>query len=71
MDKKMTLTEDNLRLAASYLNLNDEGQTLLETLTNKLAETEQEKKEKEKEKNERARLGNVVSLLIKKSDKEV
>jgi len=38
MDQKMTLTEDNLRLAAAYLNMNDEGQSLLETLTKKLAE---------------------------------
>jgi len=38
MGKKMTLTKDNLRLTASYLNLNNEGQALLEKLTSKLAE---------------------------------
>jgi len=52
MDHKMTLTEDNLQLAAAYLNMNDEGQALLDALTKKLAKMpEREINEKRVEKN--------------------
>jgi len=54
MDKKMTLTEDELRLAAAYLNLDAEGQTFLETFIKKIIETPiQTKSEKVKGKNEK------------------
>jgi len=33
MDQKTTLTEDKLRLTAAYLNMNDQGKALLDTVT--------------------------------------
>jgi len=46
MDQKKALTGDELRLTAAYLNMNEEGRALLDTVTEQLAETEQEKRER-------------------------
>jgi len=52
MNQKTILADDKLRLTAAYLNINEEGRTLLDTVTKKLAETEQEEREKQREKKE-------------------
>jgi len=57
MDQKTALTEAaRLRLTAAYLNMNDEGQALLDTATEQL--TEQEKREKGREKKEEEERAN-------------
>ena len=38
MDKKMPKREQNLRLVAAYLKMNDEGRNALDMATQKLAE---------------------------------
>jgi len=42
MNQQTTLTEDNLRLTAVYLNMDDEGKVLLDTVIKKLTESTNE-----------------------------
>jgi len=37
MDQKTTVTEDELKLTAAYLNMNDKGKALLDAVAEQLA----------------------------------
>jgi len=42
MDRKLTRTEQNLNLAATYIKINEEGRVILDTVIQKLLEIQPE-----------------------------